>query len=97
MVLNKLGLFSSSSWPEFLEEEFTQVIINCYDFSSPGPDKLSWGHLKCIIKNKVYLKNIISITNACFELGYWPNHFKILSIIVISKPNKSFYNSLKSF
>ena len=42
------------------------------------------------------LKNIISIANTCFELGYWPNHFKISSTIVIPKPNKSFYNSLKS-
>jgi len=40
MVLNELGPFSSLSWPEFLEEEFTQAIINCCDFSSPRPNKL---------------------------------------------------------
>jgi len=96
-VLNELDPFSSLSWPEFSEEEFTRAIINCCDSSSPGSDKLSWGHLKYIIKNEVCLKNIISITNTCFELGYWPNHFKISLTIVISKPNKSFYDSLKSF
>jgi len=95
--LNELDSFSSLSWLEFSGEEFTQAIINCCDFSSSKPDKLSWSYLKCIIKNKVCLKNIISIANTCFELGYWPNHFKILSTIVILKPNKSFYDSLKSF
>jgi len=43
------------------------------------------------------LKNIVIIANACFELGYWPDYFKKLTTIVIPKPNKSSYNSLKSF
>ena len=43
------------------------------------------------------MKNIIAIANACFEIEYWPNHFKNSITIVISKPNKTLYNSLKSF
>ena len=58
---------------------------------------MSWEHLKCIIKDKTYLKNIVIIANACFELGYWPNHFKKSTMIVIPKSNKSSYDSLKSF
>jgi len=30
-------------------------------------------------------------------MGYWPNHFKKLTTIVIPKPNKLSYDSLKSF
>ena len=63
----------------------------------PGSDKMSWGHLKCIIKDKSCLKNIVYIANTCLELGHWPNHFKKSMMIVIPKPNKSFSNSLKSF
>ena len=87
-VLNELGPFLSSMWKKFSEEEFTRAITNCCDSLSSGPDKLLWGHLKSIIKDKACLKNIISITDICFNLGYWPSHFKISSTIIISKPNK---------
>jgi len=63
----------------------------------PSLNKLSWEHLKYIIKDKTYLKNIVIIANACFELGYWPNHFKKSTMIVIPKLNKSLYDSPKSF
>jgi len=43
------------------------------------------------------LKNIIVIANACFEIGYWSNHFKKSTTIVIPKPNKISYNSPKFF
>jgi len=43
------------------------------------------------------LENIIAITNACIEIGYWPNHFKNSMTIVIPKPNKASYDSPKFF
>jgi len=43
------------------------------------------------------ITNVIKIANACIDLGYWPNHFKILSMVIISKPNKPSYDSSKSF
>ena len=97
IILNEVETFSSSSWPDFLEEEFSHTIINCSNSSASSPNKLSWGHIKCIIKDKLCLKNIISITNACFKLGYWPNYFKKLMMIVILKFNKLFYDFLKFF
>jgi len=69
-----------------LEEEFIHAIANYNNSSAPGPDKLLWGHLKCIIKDKTCLKNIINITNACFEMGYWLDHFEKSTTIVIPKP-----------
>ena len=96
-MLNRLDLYSLSLWTSFSEEEFTSAIVKYNNTSMPGPDKLSWRHLKYIIKNKTCLKNIIIIANACFEIGYWPNHFKNLTTIVIPKPNKTLYNLLKFF
>ena len=43
------------------------------------------------------LKRIINIADACFELGYWPSHFKTSTSIIIPKPNKELYNFPKSF
>jgi len=96
-ILKELDLFSLSIWLNFLEEEFIHAIANCNNSSAPGPDKLSWEYLKYIIKDKTCLKNVVIIANTCFELGYWPDHFKKSTMIVISKPNKSSYDSLKSF
>ena len=96
-VLNELDLYSSPLWTSFSEEEFTSAIVKCNNMSAPGPDRLLWGYLKHIIKDKICLKNIIAIANACFEIGYWPNHFKNLTTIVIPKPNKMLYDLPKSF
>ena len=96
LILNKCKSFSPMEWLNFLKE-FSHTITNCSNLSVPGPDKMSQGHLKCIIKDKFYLKNIVYIANTCLELDHWPNHFKKSIMIVIPKPNKSFYNSLKSF
>ena len=43
------------------------------------------------------ITNIIKIANVCIDLGYWPNHFKILSTVIIPKPNKLSYDSPKLF
>ena len=96
-MLNELDSYSLSLWLHFLEEEFNYAITNCNNLSVPGPNKLLWGHLKHIIKDKICLRNIITITNTCFKIGYWPEHFKKSTTIVISKPNKLSYNSPKSF
>ena len=96
-ILNKCNSFLPMMWLKFSEEEFSHAIINCKDSSTPSLDKMSWWHLKYIIKDKSCLKNFIYIVNVCFDLGHWPNHFKESKTIVILKPNKSSYDSLKSF
>ena len=61
------------------------------------PDKLSWRYVKIIVKDVICLRNLINIADTCIELGHWLSHFKILAFIIISKPNKILYNSLKAF
>jgi len=64
---------------------------------NPGLDKLSWRHIKQIVKNEEYIIKLINIANTYIDLGHWPSHFKVLTIIIISKPNKASYDSPKSF
>ena len=87
----------SLPWIPFLEEEFISSITKCNNLLTLGPNKLSWRHLKSIIKNKACLKEIINIANTYFELGHWPFHFKTSITIIIPKPNKKLYYSPKSF
>jgi len=72
--------------------------INKYNNSlTPGLDKLSWRHLKKIIKNKEYINKLTNITNTYIDLGYWPSHFKTSTTIIISKLKKISFDSTKSF
>ena len=45
----------------------------------------------------IYLRKFIDITNIYIDLEHWLAHFKVLTIIIIPKPNKEFYDSLKAF
>ena len=69
-VLNELDLYSLSLWASFSEIDFTSIIIKYNNLSASEPDKLSWRHLKSIIKDKICLSNIIAITNICFNLEH---------------------------
>jgi len=80
-----------------LEDEFRSAILKYNNTLTPGPNKLSWRHIKKIAQNDVCLQNIINITDACIDLGHWPSHFKTLLFIIIPKPNKVLYNSTKAF
>ena len=82
-------------WKPFSEEEFTSSIVKYNNSLTSGPNKLSWRHLKIIVKDVTCLRNLINIADTCIELGHWLSHFKILAFIIISKPNKMLYNSLR--
>ena len=73
------------------------MLTKCNNSSASGLDKLSWRYLKCILKDKLSLKNIIKIANTCIEVGYWPTYFKTSITIIILKPNKASYDIPKSF
>ena len=96
-ILDKVANKSSSSWASFSKKEFKNAITNCNNSSTPGLDKLLWRYLKVILKDDDCLGNIISIANACINLGFWPSYFKRSMTVVIPKPNKALYNSPKSF
>ena len=62
-----------------------------------SPNRLLWSHFKYVLKDNLCLQNIIRIANAYLNLSYWLAYFKILTTIVIPKPNKALYNMFKSF
>jgi len=69
-VLDEITSFLSSTWVPFSEEEFTSAIAKCNNLSTSSPDKLLWSYLKHVLKDKLCLKNIIKIANACLDIGY---------------------------
>ena len=62
-LLDEIPNKQSSSWFPFSEAEFVNSIAKYNNSSTPGSDKLSWRHLKIIVKDSVCLKNIINIAD----------------------------------
>ena len=93
-ILNKIRNKQVTAWVPFSKKEFKIALKSCKNLSTPGLDKLLWNHLKIILTDDVCITNIIKIA---IDLEYWPNHFKILSIVIIPKPNKLLYDLSKLF
>ena len=70
-VLNELRPKPTINWVPFSKEEFRQALIKCNNSSALGSDKLTWQHLKVILKQDVCLSYIINIADACINLGHW--------------------------
>jgi len=96
-ILSKIECKATSQWYSFSKEEFNQVISKYNNSSAPGLDKLTWHHLKSIVKQDECLVNIINIADSCINLGHWLNYFKYSSTVIIPKPNKMSYDQPKSF
>jgi len=97
IFLSKLPQADLIEWPSFSKQEFRDALAKCSASSAPGPNHITWRHLKALIANKRCLEKVIHITNACINLEYWPLHFKSANTIIIPKLNKDSYNSPKSF
>ena len=96
-ILNKIEHKPAQWWSPFSKEEFKSAINKCSNGSALGPDKLTWQYLKFIVSQDTCLSNIINIADSCIKLVYWPNYFKVLSTVIIPKPNKASYDQLKVF
>jgi len=84
-------------WPSFTKQEFIDAIDKCLNTSSPGPDHVTWRHLKSLISDKTCLDKIVNLANTCISVGFWLEHFKESKSIIIPKPNKASYNTTKAF
>jgi hypothetical protein len=85
-------------WLPFSSQEVTNALTKCVKNTAPGPNNVTWRTLKKIMRGTYDFENSIkAIANACFEVGYWPSHFKKLVSIIIPKLNKPVYDKAKSF
>jgi len=81
----------------FSKQELIDAIEKCNNSSAPGPDKLTWSHIKSVIKNKECIFKLLDIANMCIDLGHWLSYFKMSTMVIIPKLNKSAYDSLKAY
>ena len=81
----------------FSKEKLINAIKKCNNSLTPGLNKLSQRYIKKIVKNKECIIKLIDIANAYIDLDHWPSHFKVLTTVIISKPNKTSYNLPRLF
>ena len=96
-LLEEVLLYPNMEWLPFSKAEFIDAISKCSNLSTLGPHHISWSHLKVLIKDNKYITNFVKITNSYINLNYWPSYFKKSMSIIIPKPNKSLYNTSKTF
>jgi len=96
-VLDKIPRKLEKEWNLFSKQELIDILEKCNNLSVPGPNKLTWSHIKSIMRDNDCLLKFVNIANVCIDLEHWPSHFKTSTMIIIPKLNKSAYNSPKSY
>ncbi|RXW14339.1 hypothetical protein EST38_g11512 [Candolleomyces aberdarensis] len=84
-------------WPEFSLLELRQALNACSSRSAPGPDHITWRHLKQILALPECAGIITALADGCIATGHWPKHFKESMSVIIPKPNKASYSTPKAF
>ena len=84
-------------WHPFSKEEFRNVIKKCSSSSTLEPNHISWWYFKILVDDNKYISNFVNIANIYINLNYWLLYFKMSTLIIIPKPNKVTYDSLKTF
>ena len=84
-------------WAPFSALELMEALAACSSLSSPGPDHVTWVHLKKIVAEPQCLNVFIKLANTCLTVGRWPKHFKESVSVIIPKPGKPSYSAPKAF
>ncbi|KAJ2921827.1 hypothetical protein H1R20_g15264, partial [Candolleomyces eurysporus] len=96
-ILKELPDETKCPWPKFSHLELRQALKACSARSAPGPDHITWWHLKQVLALPECRDIIIALANRCMESGHWPRHFKESTLVIIPKPNKPSYSAPKVF
>ncbi|CAA7269041.1 unnamed protein product [Cyclocybe aegerita] len=96
-VLDELPDEPVREWADFSEHELLSALKGCSNSSAPGPDHITWVHLKELLKDKHVLALFIVLANACLRVGHWLHIFKESLLVIVPKPNKPSYAVPKAF
>ncbi|KAF8628979.1 hypothetical protein AX17_005878, partial [Amanita inopinata Kibby_2008] len=77
--------------------EIQDALSLCSNVSAPGPDRLTWYHLKHLVNDEPFLHNLAALYNNILDMGVWPSAFKESFSIIIPKPNKPHHDTAKMY
>jgi hypothetical protein len=88
---------SIRAWVPYSAVEMSDALMGTSNRSAPGPDHITWCHLKCIVRDGYVSRLFLWLANTCLQSGHWPAEFKATTTVVIPKPGKPLYDTPKSF
>ncbi|PPQ99163.1 hypothetical protein CVT26_014379, partial [Gymnopilus dilepis] len=84
-------------WVEFAGSELDDALCACSNNSAPGPDHITWKHLRALNKGHDVHHVFLALANACLRVGCWPMTFKESLSVIILKPGKPSYTIPKAY
>ena len=95
--LESIPQLETRSWPPISRKEIQDMIVKTSNASAPGPDNVTWHHIKQIIDVDSVLDSVCILFNNICSLGTWPSWFSELISVIIPKPKKTDYTIPKSY
>lgn len=85
-ILDEVEQEPTRGWVNFSTTKLRDELHKCLNTSAPGPDHLTWYHLKKLCSDSVIAEKLTAIANACLRVGHWPVHLKESNSVILPKP-----------
>ncbi|KAF8723942.1 hypothetical protein AX14_008985 [Amanita brunnescens Koide BX004] len=84
-------------WPPISIAEIKDMLSLTSNCSAPGPDNITWHHLKAIFEIEHVDQSVCLLFNNVCDSGTWPRWFKESISVIIPKPKKPDYTVPKAY
>ncbi|KAF8685346.1 hypothetical protein AX14_004030 [Amanita brunnescens Koide BX004] len=95
--LNNIPQLEPRSWPPISSKEVQDMLRLTSNASAPGPDGLTWHHLKELCGVENFLDSVVILFNNICEYGVWAPWLSESTSVIIPKPKKSDYTIPKAY
>ena len=96
-ALENIPQLEVRSFPVISQKEIWDALRPTTNSSAPGPDHVTWRHLKLALSFPDTDLALATLFNKICFTGTWPQHFKESISVIIPKPNKPDYTIPKAY
>ena len=96
-AINNIPEHTTRSFPPISKKEIWDALRPTTNSSAPGPDHVTWRHLKLALSIPETDDALVILFNMVCFTGTWPSHFKDSVSVIIPKPNKPDYSIPKAY
>ncbi|KAF8689725.1 hypothetical protein AX14_003194 [Amanita brunnescens Koide BX004] len=96
-AIDKIPQRPERSFPLISLKELWDALRPTTNSSAPGPDHVTWRHLKLALSIPDTDAALVRLYNNVCREGIWPSHFKDSYSVIIPKPNKPDYTIPKAY
>ncbi|KAF8678491.1 hypothetical protein AX14_004719 [Amanita brunnescens Koide BX004] len=96
-AVNSIPQLEVRAFPLISQKEIWDALRPTSNSSAPGPDHVTWRHLKLAISFPETDVALARLFNEVCLTGTWPTHFKDSISVIIPKPNKPDYTIPKAY